>query len=272
MKKIRITSFLLLLLFSGIVFSGCQSTGHQDQQAIRVAITKFKADKYAPHTYRDWLRRFDKNVQWVQLYPLTVDSAMKVLKTCDGLLCTGGGDFDPSLYGKADEISKCGPPDHHRDSLELAAIHEAVALKMPVVGICRGLQGINVALGGTLYTDLPTDIHTRVNHSNKNPKHRYHEVYLHKNSELYALSGVDSDSVYSHHHQGIDKLATGLRVGARSADSLAEAIEWADTTGKGFLMATQFHPEVMAVHDPLSESLNKKFIAEMKLYKAKQAK
>jgi putative glutamine amidotransferase len=125
---------------------------------------------------------------------------------------------------------------------------------------------INVALGGTLYTDLPTDIGTKVTHRTKDGQHAMHEVYVNKNAELYAISGADSGLIYSHHHQGIDRLAQGLKVGARSADSLAEEIEWMDTTGKSFLMALQWHPEHLDTLMPLSKSVAEKFLKEMKSY------
>jgi len=267
MKKIRLTTVVVLLL-TGFLFSGCTQLTEKNDTRLKVAITKLKADKYG-NTYRDWLHRYDPAIQWVELYPLTVDSALKVLKSCDGLLCTGGGDLYPGLFGKLDEADKCGPPDRHRDSIELAAIHQAVEMKMPVIGVCRGLQIINVAMGGSLYTDLPTDIGTKVTHRQKDWRHCFHEVYVEKNSQLYAISRADSDSVASNHHQGIDRLGKGLKVGARSADSLAEAIEWADPSGKGFLMAVQWHPERMDKNAPLSKYYGKKFVGEMKSYREK---
>jgi len=270
MKKFKFTSVVLLLL-AGFLFSGCTQHVQQKNVPLKVAISKIKPNKYK-QTYRDWLHRYDSTIQWVNLYPMTVDSAMKVLKTCDGLLCTGGGDIYPGLYGKLDQMDKCGPPDRHRDSLELAVIHEAINMKMPVIGICRGIQIINVALGGTLYTDLPTDIGTKVIHRQKDWRHCFHEVYVNKHSELFAISRVDSEMVTSNHHQGIDKLGKGLQVDARSADSLAEAIQWADTTGKGFLMAVQWHPERMDTLAPLSKAFAEKFIAEMRLYRKAHAK
>ena len=264
MKKLKVISLSFILL-GGLLFSGCAQHVENATHPLKIAISKLKPDKYG-HTYRSWLRRYNNTIQWVNLYPMSVDSAKKVLKTCDGLLCTGGGDFDPSLFGKGDEASKCGPPDHHRDSLEIAAIHEAVNNKIPLFGICRGLQGINVALGGTLYTDLPTDIGTKVTHRTKEGNHSMHEVYVNRHSELYTMSRADSGYIYSHHHQGIDKVAPGLRVGARSADSLPEEIEWADTNNKGFLMAVQWHPEHLDTLAPLSKSLAIKLIREMALY------
>jgi len=270
MKKLKVVTLSFLLL-SGLVFSGCSRQPQKSSEPVKVAISKIKPDKYG-HTYREWLHRYDKTVQWVNLYPLSVDSAKRVLKTCDGLLCTGGGDFDPSLYGKGDETDKCGPPDHHRDSLEIAVIHEAVNNKIPLFGICRGLQGVNVALGGTLYTDLPTDIGTKVTHRTIEGNHSMHEVYVNKPSELYAMIRADSGYIYSHHHQGIDEVAPGLRVGARSADSLPEEIEWADTNNKGFLMAVQWHPEHLDTLAPLSKSLAVKFIGEMRSYQKSHKK
>ncbi len=267
MKKIGLIAVVFLLL-AGLLFSGCARKTEKKDTSLRVAITKLKSDKYGD-TYRDWLYRYDPSIQWVELYPLSVESALEVLKTCDGLLCTGGGDIYPGLYGKLDEAGKCGTPDRHRDSVELAVIHRAVKLEMPVIGICRGLQIINVAMGGSLYTDLPADIGTKVTHRQNDWRHCFHKVYVYRDSELYVISLSDSGYVASNHHQGIDRLGNGLKVGARSADSLAEAIEWADTSAKGFLMAVQWHPERMDRDVPLSEYYGKKFFDEMKVFRSK---
>ena len=267
MKKFKF-SVPFLLLFSCFLLAGCSLKKDDNQQPLKVAISKYSSHQ----TYRNWLHRFNEQVTFVNLYPLSVDSAVKVLKTCDGLLCTGGGDLYPALFGKLDEADKCGTPDRHRDSLELAVIGEALNMKMPLFGVCRGLQVINVALGGTLYTDLPTDIGTKVTHRTKDGKHAMHEVYVNKSAELYAISHADSGLIYSHHHQGIDRLGNGLKVGARSADSLAEEIEWADTTGKSFLMALQWHPEQLDTLMPLSKSVAEKFLKEISTYRKVSAK
>ena len=98
------------------------------------------------------------------MYGMTIDSALFILSTCQGLLLTGGEDVNPAFYGKLNELSKCEAIDNYRDSLELALINQALLVRMPVFGICRGEQILNVALGGTLLTDIPTDAGTKVAH------------------------------------------------------------------------------------------------------------
>jgi putative glutamine amidotransferase len=199
------------------------------------------------------------------MYGRTIDSALYHLSTCSGLLLTGGEDVNPSRYGKENELSKCEEIDDYRDSLELALIEKAVRLKMPVFGICRGEQILNVALGGTLFTDIPTDIGKSVLHrSSSSANGSPHIVNIDKKSLLYKLTGISRDTVNSYHHQAIDKIAPGFKISAVSENGVAEAMERISPQGKSFIMAVQWHPEKPTQKPELSGPLAENFLQHVR--------
>jgi gamma-glutamyl-gamma-aminobutyrate hydrolase PuuD len=146
----RLTTYLILIFLILVsIRSNCQ---------IRVAVSKTSP------AYEAWLKKVEPGVVIISMYGHRIDSAIAVLSTCSGLLLTGGEDVNPARYGKEKELIKCEEIDNYRDSLEFALIEKAVASEMPVFGICRGEQILNVALGGTLLTDIPTDAGIAVLH------------------------------------------------------------------------------------------------------------
>ncbi len=264
MKKtiLQLTGLIIIFL---ILISCCR----ESQEPMKIAITKEKPAQYTQN-YSNWLKRYDPGVVWVNMYPLGIDSALKVLKTCDGLLVTGGEDVYPGLYGKVYDTARCGTIDRYRDSLEIALIDQAIADKMPVFGICRGLQIINIDRGGSLYVDIPTDFDTTVIHRQEDWRNCFHPVIPEKGTRLIKLTGNKSGNVASNHHQGIEKTGRDLTVSAWSYDSLPEAIEWADFNGRGFLMAVQWHPERMDTLDAYSKPLAEKFLKEAEVFQKKK--
>ena len=260
--KQYIKQFIPLLLISVLAFQSCDYNEHSGNQKIRIAISKEGISKH----YSGWLERYSKNIEWFNLYPLGIDSALRLLETCDGLLLTGGEDVFPGIYGKINDTLRCGSINRYRDSLEFALIARALEDKMPLIGICRGEQILNVSLDGTLHIDIPTDFDTTVIHRQKDWKNCFHPVHLQPNSQLYLLSGIQSGVVTSNHHQGIEIKGQGLRISALADDGLPEAIEWEEPDGKGFLMAVQWHPERMDTLDPLSAPFAKKFLTEAAVF------
>jgi len=249
----------ILLLAIGIILSSCQ-TEQKNTGPVKIAITK--TNDY----YSALVERNGKNTVWINLYGMSVDSALNVLRQCDGLLVTGGEDVFPGIYGKINDTARCGSFDRYRDTLELSSIDLALQKKMPVFGVCRGLQILNVDLGGTLIIDIPTDFDTIVKHRMKNPGKCFHEVTIVPHTLVSELSRVSSDTVNSSHHQGIEQLGEGLVIAAYAPDSLPEAIEWKDRGNKGFLMATQWHPEHLDPDHPLSKNLFQEFLKEAATY------
>jgi putative glutamine amidotransferase len=231
----------------------------QEPETIRIAISKTNAN------YSSWIERNGENTAWVNLYGMSIDSAIEIMDNCDGLLVTGGEDLFPDYYGKISDTIRCGEFDLYRDSLELALIDFAFKTNMPIFGVCRGLQILNVALGGTLVIDIPTDYNTTVVHRQSDWQNCYHEVTLDTSSQLFAMSGVYSSIVNSNHHQGIENLGIGLVITSYAKDSLPESIEW-NIKRKGFLMGVQWHPERMETDHPLAKNPAVEFLRHATSY------
>ena len=233
---------------------------------------KIALSKSSPN-YVQWLKRARPDLQIINLYTMNKNVASDVLENCDGLLLTGGEDVYPGWYGKAPQSSRCTGFNLRRDSLEMAAINKAIELGLPVFGICRGQQLLNVYLGGTLIIDIPTDYGQTVTHMCRDYLHCFHEVYVQRNSNLYRITEADSAEVTTNHHQAVDFLSPLLTIGARSSDGLIESIEWMHPEGKNFLMGVQWHPERMEKANLLSGKLAEKFLFECDIHsKSKRSK
>lgn len=162
----------------------------------------------------------------------------------DGLMIPGGGDIDPQLYG-AERHPKTDNILEARDYSELYLVRKAVAAGMPVLGICRGIQVINVAMGGTLIQDIPDATGAQAHNESaqlENWQHMAHDMLIDEQAELARMLGTTSIPVNSLHHQALDRVGDGLRVVARSDDGVVEAIE---STNHNFIVAVQCHPETL---------------------------
>jgi len=175
----------------------------------------------------------------VLLPPQPVDEhiANRVLDGLDGLVITGGKDVDPARYGQAPH-PKTDEPRHDRDEWELALLAAALKRGLPVLGICRGAQVLNVALGGTLHQHLP-DVVGHSRHQAGNAVFSTSRVHVAPGTRLATLIGGYSDE-QCYHHQAIAELGKGLIASARDSDGVIEAIE---LPGDTFVVAVQWHPE-----------------------------
>ncbi len=191
------------------------------------------------------------------------DAATAVLDGLDGLILTGGLDVQPELYG-AQRHPLTDPPRPDRDEWEIALFRGAEERRMPVLAICRGLQLVNVARGGTLHQHLPEAIGTE----------RYrigggvfatNEVQVESGSRLSGLVGDGTLDVHSYHHQGVDRLGDGLVATAWADDGLVQAIE---SAGDGYLVGVQWHPEENAEDRRLFAGL----VAEASVYANRPAR
>jgi putative glutamine amidotransferase len=163
---------------------------------------------------------------------------------CQGLLLSGGGDPDPSLYGELPH-PKLGKVDQERDHWELLLIRKAREEQIPILGICRGMQILNVALGGSLYQDLPSQYIQVGEHWQKLPGEEVsHQVQIKESTILHSLLEKGIIWTNSHHHQALKKLALGLIISAQSDDGVIEGIE---ATGEDFTLGVQWHPERLAI-------------------------
>jgi putative glutamine amidotransferase len=174
----------------------------------------------------------------------SVDRSADVVRSVDGILLTGGGDVNPHLYGERPDPT-FHPAEPHRDALELELAVRAVELDLPMLAICRGLQVLNVALGGTLVQDIPTAVPQAINHSLTNPMDAIaHDVAVAAHTRLADLlcPGVSRlvRAVNSRHHQAVKRLGESLVVSAAAPDGVVEAIE---RPASAFCVGVQWHPE-----------------------------
>ena len=171
------------------------------------------------------------------------DHARSILERVDGLLLTGGEDVDPALYGQ-DQSEKCGTPNRPRDDTEIALAIAARQLGKPILAICRGPQLLNVAFGGTLIQDIPSEVPGALNHNADGERDsRVHAVSIMPGSLASGAIGADEVSVNSLHHQSVKDVAPGFRVTATAPDGIIEAIEYAGDDW--WALAVQWHPEEM---------------------------
>lgn len=170
--------------------------------------------------------------------------AMGALDGLDALLLSGGEDLDPSWYGTA-ASPDLGEVDRERDLFELALFAAARQRGMPILGICRGIQLVNVALGGTLWQHLPGERPSAVDHDRRDARTaRTHGVSVEAGSRVAAVLGCSTLDVNSFHHQGLRDLAPALHASAWATDGLVEAVE--GMAGDPWLLAVQWHPEEMS--------------------------
>ena len=169
---------------------------------------------------------------------LDPDAACSVLDRVQGLVLSGGEDVEPARYG-AKPHSKLGETDAARDAVELALIAGAARRRLPVLAICRGIQILNVALGGTLYQDLPSERPGPIDHTDTSARHA---VRVEPRTRLHRAVDAETALVNTRHHQAIRDLAPGLRATAWTADGVIESVERRDMNAP-WTLAVQWHPE-----------------------------
>ncbi|MDP9070076.1 MAG: gamma-glutamyl-gamma-aminobutyrate hydrolase family protein [Actinomycetota bacterium] len=196
----------------------------------------------------------------VLLPPADGPPAEEVLLAFDALLLAGGGDVEPARYGAQPHPQVYGV-DSVRDEAELALVRAAMELGLPTLVICRGLQVLNVALGGSLYQHLPElegmDLHGHP----RETASVVHDVKVAPGTRLADACASEVLRCTSHHHQGIDRLGDGLGVVAMSGDGLIEGVEPADADAP-WLVGVQWHPELTAAEDPFQQALFDGLVAQ----------
>lgn len=175
------------------------------------------------------------------------------VKSVDGILVTGGVDINPLIYGE-EPSEKLGNIQHERDSFDISVIKNAFNLGKPILGICRGLQMMNVVFGGTLYQDLSFIDGSYIKHYQETRNSlQGHTVDINEGTKLYDILG-DNTITNSFHHQSVKDIAPGFVISAMSRDNVVEAIE---KVGEEFVVGVQWHPEVMAAQE--NEKMKKLF-------------
>lgn len=175
-----------------------------------------------------------------------------------GLLLAGGGDVDPSHFNE-EPCPGLGEITPERDKFEILVVRAAIRKKLPVLGICRGLQVLNIACGGTVIQHIPAAVTKPIKHSQKAPRwYPTHRVFLEKTSLLSGICGTECLNVNSFHHQAVKDPAPGFKITGVSSDGITEAME---NPKYPFLMGVQWHPECMIKNDSNSRKLFKAFIS-----------
>lgn len=182
------------------------------------------------------------------------------LDKLDGLIFSGGIDVSPLRY-KESPLKEINRISSVRDGYELKLFKKAYERKLPILGICRGSQLMNVALGGKLYQDINQQLPEAFGHSPKNMKSSqvFHSIKLKKDSSFYQIIGEEEIFVNSFHHQAVKELGQNLRAVAHAEDGIIEAIEARDDR---FMIGVQFHPEGLQEEHPQLAKLFKAFIIE----------
>jgi putative glutamine amidotransferase len=189
---------------------------------------------------------------------LGAERAAEALVGMDGLLLSGGADIGPARYGTAPS-PRLGTVEPERDAFEFALLAAAGARGLPVLAICRGLQLVNVAAGGTLWQDLPSERAGDVPHQQSAPRGlRSHDVRIERGTRTAGILGVESLRVNSMHHQAVRELGTGLRATGWAADGVIESLEATDQAT--WLVGVQWHPEELGDGGP-DDRLFRAFVA-----------
>lgn len=183
-----------------------------------------------------------------------VKSSDEALK-CDGILFTGGCDITPSFYGE-EKTRKCGKTNLKRDSLEKEIFSSFYKTGKPIFGICRGMQFINVCLGGSVYQDI-SDVQKEKHKDSVKLFNNYHKVKIKSGSLLYGLFNKDEITVNSTHHQAVKSLGENLKAAAESCDGFIEAYE---SISHPFCVGVQWHPEHIFRKDEKQRKLIEKFV------------
>jgi len=242
--------------------------------AISVSINLFSQTKFYIATARlnqntiSYSKQISSDMEFIDFMQVKFEERERLLKKCSGLLLLGGLDINPGRFNKKELINYC-EIDETRDSIEFALLQWADTSSLPIFGICRGMQFINVYFGGTLCVDIPSFCKP----STKNEKHRdpkrkkdvYHNVIISENTKLYDCFGTrKSMLVNSFHHQCVGELGKTLKISAKSPGGIIESIENDNSQRKSFVLGVQWHPERYYIQDPGNLKILEQFFNEVR--------
>ncbi|MDR0697669.1 MAG: gamma-glutamyl-gamma-aminobutyrate hydrolase family protein [Tannerella sp.] len=254
---------LLVILFGNVCFSGAQ-----ERPVIGLSDIYRNGGSSVPRSYVDAVLSVDGIPVIVPLM-YEEDKIVELLKSLDGIIFTGGEDFAPSYYNET-PIPHVNKINASRDMFDIKLLHLAVEHGIPVLGICRGLQLINIAYGGSLYQDLEIQYPDKsIRHRQTLPKEEpSHAVIVEDDAVFAGIVGERVLMVNSSHHQAIKKLAKGFRVAGTSPDKVVEVIEKVDSAH--WIVGVQFHPEVMVDNSLSMRRIFKSFVGEAARLKSKK--
>lgn len=243
-------TYTLLFIILFVTFNGFS----QKQKTLATATTNENIIKY--------VHAIDSNIILIDFLKLKKSKWEKEFDKVSGLLLSGGKDVDPNNYGVKDTFELC-ITDPKRDEVEFFLIQSALHDSVPILGICRGHQIVNVGLGGALYQDIPTQ-----HQSNKKTIHRdsllesyvYHDITIDSTSTLFDIYEVSPINVNSFHHQAVTKEGSFMKTVARAEDGICEATEWGKGLEDRWIIGVQYHPERLFETNPEHLRLIEAFI------------
>lgn len=214
--------------------------------------------------YSQWIKGNDDSIEIIDLS--SEKENWDEIEDCDGIVLTGGVDTHPRFYGneRMDYPNKPERWDEKRDEFEMHVFETALNFDHPVLAICRGMQLVNVSLGGNLIQDLEEG--GKKDHRRHGDKDEHHSVEIKTNTLLHQVVGVSSGTINTAHHQAVAAISDELIVSAISPDGVIEAAEWKVKEGEPWLLCVQWHPERMEdkEQNPLSKNIREKFLEEVK--------
>ncbi len=211
------------------------------------------------HNYPLWIKGEDLSVEIKTLRP---DNKSE-LRLCDGIVLSGGVDTHPRFYGSNNIKYPNAPSEFNevRDKFELDVFHYSCNNHIPLLAICRGMQLVNIALGGDMIQDIEAD--GKNSHRRNGASDGIHEIKIEKGSLVYEIISSENGIVNSAHHQALGILSDDLLANAWSADGIIEGLEWKNKTGKNFLLGVQWHPERLGniqPGNPLGKNIRETFL------------
>ena len=221
--------------------------------------------------YLRWLQQDESGVDIITLSVETKENKGSI-EDCDALVLSGGLDIHPGYYNSNNFVYPNMPLQFYekRDAFEKAALAKALERKIPVLGVCRGLQLINCAMGGSLQQDLAAknSVHKAVANDAKEQFDKAHAIHITADTLLQEITGTRRAVVNSAHHQCVSTVAADLQVNCLSDDNVVEGLEWKDKNNKSFLLCIQWHPERMyqfqLEQSALARGIRDRFISAIK--------
>ena len=260
----------LLVAFALLFFWGCQSKTDSTPLTYEGqgdTLTIMASRLWSSNTYQNFLapiaESHRRTIEWIDASKLNAIQLVSSLERVDGVLLTGGADIHPARYHQPQDTIACGTIEPSRDSLESFLLNWLDQSRTPCLGICRGMQFMNVHGGGSLHPHLPEFLGTDAHRAGDEESHR---DTTHGVMAIKSIAGIvagQRGTVISHHHQGVEDLATTLEVWAQSPDGLAEGVRRKDTINYPCYLGVQWHPERSKKNQPFVESLGEFFVLSM---------
>lgn len=256
--------FSVLAAFACLLASCSSPAPHTSPSSTPDTLHIVASRLFESRTYEDFLDPLAAPavIAWHDASSMSRPERQIALAKAHGVLMTGGADIHPGRYGCAKDTLRCGTIDLERDRIESDLLQSVDSLHLPCLGICRGLQFMNVHNGGTLHAHLPDVLGTDAHRAGSEGASRdtLHPVYALAEAPFAGIQFGDSSMVVSHHHQGIDRLGTGLQTWARAPDGLIEGIRRSDAINYPCYIGVQWHPERSPNKQSLVEPVGSFFI------------